>query len=311
MMEPLLKWGVLAGEFYNFLGNYTSPERTNWRYLAFTVHRNLLDKLITQWLYLVFLVFISHLILQPLFGQKLQWLSIFSWQGFRQSFVLCPKFIHSVQYCVQLFRIAELLPTTNREFRATRSIRISQALLKTIERNLFRNFHLSGDSSSHILMESCCISDCEALRIFYFYSITLSIYFLHSFDFHKFDCITVTQPVLLLLVNIHTCFFLIGDPEHMIDNLLLPSPIKNRMLISKVYESVSIEPQISSRYKPNSFVPADLVEFCQVFFIIMIKDNHKVKASRTGISKICTFIRLMGLWGCSHPHLGSNFWASR
>ena len=48
MVEPLLKWSVLSGEFNNFLGNYTSPERTNWRYLAFTVHRNLLDKLITQ-----------------------------------------------------------------------------------------------------------------------------------------------------------------------------------------------------------------------------------------------------------------------
>lgn len=183
---------------------------------------------------------------------------------------------------MELLGLSEVLPVANRHFFGAWSIRIGKTSFQGVEVLEDWHFDLSCDSSSVILAELGSVPNTETIRGEHFDLESHAIQLCHALDFLEHHGVSITEPMLLALVQEHDTFRLICDQGNENGFLLLSSCINDLMLVSEVDESEPIESQVAPVDEPDSFFPAGFVQLDQVISVVGIEHDNTVVVGNSG-----------------------------
>lgn len=140
---------------------------------------------------------------------------------------------------------------------------------------------LGGDASSEIGFKVSGVSDGEAgggldgdfgLHV---------VDFLHALDFPEDDDVSVVQSVLLLVMEAHQAYFLLGDACDMDAFSFFSVGVKDSMGLSEIDEGVAVETQVPCQNETDVLAPAGLVEFDEIVLIVVVHDHHALVIGST------------------------------
>ena len=124
MVEPLTKGSIFTCKFDYFLSNYSTPERTQRRYLSFSIFRSIFNQFFVNLINLKLLFFTFDLVFLPVFNKLFELKKVFIAVECRNSSVFRPKLVDSIEYDMKLFWHSEFFPSTDWKIMNSGGIRI-------------------------------------------------------------------------------------------------------------------------------------------------------------------------------------------
>lgn len=282
VVQPLTEGRVLSCEFYDLLGDDSSPEGADGGDLGLSEVGYIVNQFFINTFDLEVLAFDFHLLTEVFLDDGLKLGCVLTVEGSRDAVVLGEEGVERVENDVELLRNSEFLPAGDGHLARVGRIGVAQTLLEVEEALLEGHLDLGGDSSSGVVAEAASVPDEEAVGRLHLDLEGEAVDLGHALDFSEGDCISIIESVLLLLVQTDESAFLLSDASDVHSLALFASSVKDAVGLSKIDKGVSVESEVTCEDESVPLCMYSFVECNEVFAIVAVNDNHALVVGGAG-----------------------------